>query len=326
MPGEGMRDLGRAAAVMLALALLLTGCGVGQGSAKAMKPGDPIKIGVLPVADFASVYIAVDNGYFEDEGLTVETQVVQNAAAAAPSVINGQLQFGTSALPPVITGAEKGLDLKVVTNQADVQSTDQKDPSGLMVMDNSPVKRPRDLEGKTVASNALGSVLHIAAAESIRADGGDPEKVKFVAMPFPDMVTALEQGRIDAAAAVEPFRSLAQSNGGRPVVPLFSDAFEKGESMAVLFTAGPFAEKNPDVVKKVRRAVNKALEDARDDPRLVQDVLIKHGGVAEKVARSVRQPGYSTTVRPQAITGMSAVMKDLGFVKSQLNGEELMLR
>ena len=182
-------------AVPLLVLALTAGCGVGQGSAKVLGTGDPIKVGVIPVADFAPVYVALDEGYFADEGLNVQTQVVQNAAAIAPSVINGQLQFGTAATTPFIAAAQKGLPVQAVANAADVATDAEQDVSALLVGEDSKVERPADLEGKTVAVNALSSLLHVAAAGSIEADGGDPSKVTFVAMPLPDMMTALKQGR-----------------------------------------------------------------------------------------------------------------------------------
>ena len=120
-------------AVPLLVLALTAGCGVGQGSAKVLGTGDPIKVGVIPVADFAPVYVALDEGYFADEGLNVQTQVVQNAAAIAPSVINGQLQFGTAATTPFIAAAQKGLPVQAVANAADVATDAEQDVSALLV-------------------------------------------------------------------------------------------------------------------------------------------------------------------------------------------------
>lgn len=46
----------------------------------------------------------------------------------------------------------------------------------------------------------------VALLEAVKLDGGDPTKVKRVAIPFPDQLAALRQGRVDA---VSTFQSVA---------------------------------------------------------------------------------------------------------------------
>lgn len=131
---------------------LLAGCGVGRGSAIEIKPGDPLRVGVIPTATFAPLFIAIERGYTKDAGLELELQTVQNAAAIAPSVLNGQLQIGTAAASPFIAAVSKGLPLKAIANAARNSAPDV-DETGLMVPDDSPIQRPRDLEGRTCAVN-----------------------------------------------------------------------------------------------------------------------------------------------------------------------------
>jgi NitT/TauT family transport system substrate-binding protein len=312
-------------ALLAAVLLAVSGCGVGQGSAVAVDPEDPVRIGVLPVADFATVYVALKEGYFEDEGLTVETQTMQNAASIAPSVINGQLQFGTGAITPVLAAAQKGLPLKVVANQADVASSAEEDVSAILVGQDSGITSPRDLEGKTVGVNGLGSIVHVAAAAAVQQDGGDPAKVTFVAMPFPDMINAVHKGTIDAASVVEPFVGLGQANGLQSVERPYYQAFTPGQSMAVLFTAGPFAEKNPEVVAKVRRAVERASVKAAEDPEVVREVLVEYGGMKPAAVQRMGQPPYGVGVDPAALTQASQTMVELGFLPAPVEGQDLLL-
>lgn len=310
-------------ALLGAMALLLSGCGVGQGSAKEIGAGEPIKVGVIPVADFAPVYIALEEGYFAEAGLNVQTQVMQNAAAIAPSVINGQLQFGTSATTPFIAAAQKGLPVQAVANAADVAKDPAEDVSALLVDGDSTVQRPADLEGKTVAVNALSSILHIAAAHSIEADGGNPSKVTFVAMPLPDMMTALQQGRVDAASVVEPFATIGAANGARAIAHPYTDAMLPGGTFALFFTATPFAEKNPELVEKFVAALEKGSRTAAEHPEKVQEVLIKYGKLKPEVAASMLQPGYGVGVSPEALDTAAGVMHELGFLAETIKGADV---
>lgn len=308
---------------LMALCLLAaTSCGVGRGSAIEIGPDDAVKVGVIPTASFAPLYIALEKGYFDEYGITVETQVVQNAAAIAPSVLNGQLQFGTAAASPFIGASAKGLPLKAVANSSS-NSTDGSDETGLMVPSGSSVTRPRDLEGRTVAVNGLAALPHVAAMEVIALDGGDPSKVTFVAMPFPDMVGALRQGRIDAAALAEPFYSQSKAEGNEEVSTLYATAFEPASTTTLFFTADPFIETNPELVENFRAAIDRASQDAREDPDLVRQVLVKYGNMNPKAAESMGLPKYGGDLTPGGLTQISEVMDRFNIIEEPIDGSEV---
>ena len=278
---------------------------------------------MLPVADFASVYIAMDKGYFTDEGLTVETQVMQNAASIAPSVMNGQLQFGVSAATPLIAAVDKGLPLKAVANMADTAEDAASDPSSILAGANSGITRPRDLEGRKVAVNGLGAIPHVAAAQAIADDGGDPSKATFVAMAFPDMMPALQQGHIDAAAVVEPFSTMGTKQGAKAIGNPYTSAFLKGKTMAVAFSSTPYLEKNKDTAERFVRALNKASEDAAKDPAEVRKVLVQHAGMKQDIVAEIRLPGYSAELSADALSQASQVMNKVGMLDAPVDGATL---
>ncbi|WP_182357689.1 ABC transporter substrate-binding protein [Tomitella gaofuii] len=307
---------------LCAVAALLAACSVGRGSAIKIDDGQPVRIGVIPVADFAPVYIAVDKGYFADAGIDVELQVMQNAAAIAPSVLNGQLQFGTAAASPFLTATQKGLPLEAVANQANVGHSAQDDASGLLVAEGSDIARPADLQGRTVAVNALNSIVHVAAAESVRRDGGDPNAVTWVAMPFPDMMTALAAHRVDAASVVEPFVTIGAGQGLRSIANPYVDAFTPGGTYSLLFTAEPFVETNPELVRRFADAIDRASVDAQNDPEEVRRVLVEYGKVDPAVAEEMTLPGYGPRLDVDALDDMSTVMVELGFMPEPVDAAQ----
>lgn len=293
------------------------------GGSSAAAPAATIKVGVLPVADFAPVYIAQDKGYFEAEGLKVETQVMQNAAAIAPSVMNGQLQFGVGAVTPLIAAVEKGLPLKAVANMADTAKDADTDPSALLAGADSGIASPKDLEGKKIAVNGIGAIPHIAAAQAIADDGGDPSKATFVAMPFPDMMPALQQGHIDAAAVVEPFATMGEGQGAKVIGHPYTAAFRKGETMAVAFSSATYLEQNKDVAERFVRALEKASADAASDPAEVRKVLVEHAGMKADVVERIKLPGYGPKLSAEAITDAATVMNKVGLLGAPLDGATL---
>ncbi len=71
----------------------------------------------------------------------------------------------------------------------------------------SPAQSAKDLIGKTIAIDALGSLTQVSTEFWLDKRGVDPQSVKFVEMPFSDMPQALSAHRIDAAFLTEPMQT-----------------------------------------------------------------------------------------------------------------------
>src|SRR5699024_8217740 len=302
---------------------VFSACAVGQGSAVEISDNDSVKIGVIPAIAFAPVYIAIEQGYFEDENINVETQEMQNAAAIAPAVINGQLQFGTAATSPIVAAQVEGLPLVAVAGMS--ENSETSNDGAIVVDENSTIDSPRDLEGATVAINGVATLPHVALQEAISKDGGDPTKTDFVVMGFPEMPGALAEGRVDAAALTEPFTSAALGNGGKILTRAYFDAFMDNAPISMLFTATPFVENNPEVVNGVQRAIDRAVEDALHDPELVAEVMTKHGGIDPDAFDTMVLPPYQAQIHAEGLTQISEVMVQYGYISEPLDGHGMVL-
>lgn len=301
---------------LAALVMLSSGCTTETAkNPTSHVDADVVKVGVIPTATTATVYVAQDKGYFEAEGLKVEMQVIQNAASVAPSVLNGQLQFGTAATPPFLSAVAKNLPLTAIANGANVRDSAETDDSALLVGKDSSVTRPKDLEGKTVGVNALSAMMHITAAAAIKADGGDPDKVTFVAMSFPDMVSSLKRGAVDAVSILEPFYSQSLQEGSKVIGHPFTGSLKRNGTSALFFASESYAGKNPEIVVKFSRALDKASVAVTEDPSLVKDVLKKYGGMSDAALQNIKLPGYSSAIDIEALEKMQSIMEENGFLE-----------
>lgn len=305
-----------------ALLLLLTACA--GPATESSSPGaangsgglevTEVTAGVIPVADYTTIYLAQDLGFFEDEGLTVTTEVMQNAAAIVPGVMNGQIQFGAAAVPPVISAAAEGLPLVFVANTGDIAASSEEDMSSIAVSPTSNITSPEQLNGKVIAVNALQAILELAARQVIDDAGGDSTTVTWVAMPFPDMTAAVQRGDVDAAVLVEPFTSAAAEAGLELIATPFSDVFLRSETGAGFFTSQQFIAQAPNTVAAFTRAMDRAAEAAAADPQLIRDALVTYGGVDPAVAEGIKLPGFSAGVSVEAIERFIEVMKEQEFL------------
>jgi len=206
------------ALIGLVCALALAACG---GTSEAGENSGTLKVGVIPIADVAPLYVGMEQGFFEDEGLTIEPQIAEGGAAIATSVLSGDYQFGFSNVVSLVTARSKDLPLRIVSQGASGHESEKDAFDTLLVPGASSIKKPTDLEGKTVAVNALSNIGPLSINYAVEEAGGDPSRIKYVEVPFPDMIAAVEAGRVDAAWVVEPFASQGIGAGMRSIFAPF---------------------------------------------------------------------------------------------------------
>ena len=182
------------------------------GTDAAEPAGEPekadIKLGIIPIADVAPVFIGIEQGFFEEEGLTVSTEFAQGGAASIPSVVSGDIDFAFGAYPSFFSAVQEGLPLLISTE------ANRAAPlfGGLYALPDSGIATPADLEGKTIAVNTLNNLVQLAVEAQLVDAGLTLDDVTLVEIPFPDMVAALERGDVDVIAVVEPFGTIAKNS------------------------------------------------------------------------------------------------------------------
>lgn len=265
-----MRRITQAVAAAAALALLTTACGGGDDDSSDGGP-DKIKVGVIPIVDTAPIWLGKDKGFFEDEGIDLEIETTTGGAAAVPGVVSGDFDFAFGNVVSLMVGADQGLPLEFVTNGT---SSAGKEPDfgAVLVPPDSPIKTPKDLVGKTVSVNNLKNIGDTTIRHSIELDGGDPEDVKFVEVPFPDAPAALDKKQVDAIWVLEPFMSQAIEGGARVVTYNYLDMSPKLD-IAGYFTTKQYIAENKDLVERFTRAMNKSLDYAGENDQDVRDIV-----------------------------------------------------
>jgi NitT/TauT family transport system substrate-binding protein len=174
---------------------------------------EKLRVSIIPIGDVAPLFAAVQNGYFRELGLEIDTTPSAGGAAGIPGLIGGSFDIAYGNVVSALLAVQQGLDVKVVapgTNLADPAL----DASPILVKSDSGIKTGKDLEGKSIAVNTRNNVIWLYARAWVKATGGDPERVTFKEVPFPQMEDALRQQRVDAAFMVAPFSIVASQKGG----------------------------------------------------------------------------------------------------------------
>jgi NitT/TauT family transport system substrate-binding protein len=192
------RRLAAGAALALA-ATTLAACGSDDTSSDGASGGDaggltPVTLQLqwLPQAQFAGYYAAVDQGFFEEEGLDVE--IVPSGGDIVPqdALANGDADYAIAWVPKVLGSIEQGADL---TNVGQIF---QRSGTLQVAWADSGIDSVADFEGKKIGSWGFGNEWEIFAA--MAAEDLDASTVDIVTQDF--NMNAFLQGDIDAAQAM----------------------------------------------------------------------------------------------------------------------------
>ncbi len=301
-------------ATLLAISLAATACGGGGEEPAAPGEPDKVTVGVIPILDVAPIYLGVEKGFFEKRDIDLELTLAEGGAAIVPAVVSEQYQFGFSNVISLLLAQSEGLPVKVVSNGNNSTGVDGEDFAGLMVKGDSAIQSPKDLEGKTVAANTLQNIVDTSVRASVRKDGGDPSKVKFVALPFPEQPAALANGQVDAVFVVEPFQQAVLAEGGRKIASSYVDAADD-LTVAAYFTSQQLQAENPDLVKRFTEAMQESLSYADSHPDEARAIIGTYTEIAPEVIEKVTLPKWPADINRDSLETMADLAVEDGLLK-----------
>ena len=324
MTTRSRRIAGALAAVLLTTSL--AACGGNDEPAEASADGlTTVRLASSPLGHLAPIYLAQERGIFAKHGLKVEVDTETSDLTSVPAVLAGKVDFATGDLTTLIVARSKGLDVKAVVPASASTGREGADYGALVVKGDSGITSAKQLEGKTVSVNILTNIAAAAAREAVRADGGDPAKVKLVEIPFPQAPAAVSTGRVDGAWVVEPFLSAAKAQGAVPVGWGFTD-LAPDLTVSAWYAAGSYTSKNAKTVTAFRDAVREAYAYARDHEDEVRAKIPTFTEIKPEVAAKITLTGLRDEVSRQAAEKLADYARRDGLITTTPDLDELILR
>ena len=293
-------------AATLAAVLAVGGCGGddGGGEAAAGAGGKPVtvKMASLAVASDAAMMLGREKGFFEDEGIDLQVATVgAGGAAVAPAVLKGEYDVAGGGIDGPVLGAAKGLPLKVIGSDGAPVSKGttppegtEKGTTGIAVPADSPIRSVADLAGKKMAAITITGLQYLCIAGAAENAGVDPKQLKILEIPPPEMLPALQSKRVEAAALVEPFITIARKQGMRIIDDPCVDAIP-GAIQAGYFTSEKWAKENPETATKLAEALQRSNEYANEHPDEVRAILPTYTKIQPGVAKAITLAPYDTS-------------------------------
>jgi NitT/TauT family transport system substrate-binding protein len=304
----------------LGLALVLSGCSNGSVSGGTATTGATssalthVTLGLFPSSAQAAFQVAIDQGIFKDEGLDLELVVGQGSAAQLPALSSGSLDFMLASPITPLLATTQGLDIKIVSGYARNNPDVVDDSTVVVAGKDSPIHSAKDLAGKTVSVNALGSVGEMGIKEAVEKDGGDPSTIKFVQLGLSEVPAQVAAGQIDAGMTGSPFIQQVLDKGGR-VVSDFITASGLGGSELVIASSGNLISKDPAKVKAFVAAMGKMATYLNEHHQAIIEMMPKVLGIPAAVAAKSQFMIWDSTIHQDALGTFATLMLKFGIVK-----------
>jgi NitT/TauT family transport system substrate-binding protein len=259
-----------------------------------------VTVGVIPIVDVAPIYLGKQKGFFSKRGIELDLVTAQGGAAIVPGVLSGQFQFGFSNITSLMIAASKGLPVKITSAGNSSTGKEGADFGAVVVNADSRVQTAKDLEGKTVSVNTLKNIGDTTVRASVRKAGGDPNKIKFTELAFPDMPAALSGKKVDAAWVVEPFLSATKAQGARVVAWNFVDT-APNLPVAAYFTATKLGTDDPDLVKRFAEAMRESSAYAQANPEEARAIITTYTKITAEQTKTLTLPQWPATIDTAAL-------------------------
>ncbi|WP_313816685.1 ABC transporter substrate-binding protein [Citricoccus sp.] len=320
----------------LGAAGLLAGCGSGSpsGGSDAGASGSPSAsgssgagganaVGVLPIVDVATIYIAMTQGIFADHGLDIETTLAQGGAAIVPAVVSGSSLFGFSNLTSLIIGRSRGLDLVTVAPASGSNGTVGGDYFAVVVGRDSPITDGTGLSGATVAVNTLQNINDTTLRAAVRDAGGDPSGIQYLEVAFPDMPAALDSGQVDAIAVGEPFLTIAKDQGAREVLSSYAQPISD-LTVSAYFTSRQAWEAEPETISSFQQAMAEAQAIARSDEAAVRSVLPEYTSLEPDLIERIVLPSFPERINEGSTQALADLAQEDGLLEEPVDLADLL--
>jgi len=222
----------------------------------------------VPNTNHTGIYVALDKGWYQEEGIELEVQIPADPSAALKQVAAGNTAFGVSFQEEVTLA--RANDIPVVSIAAVIQHN----TSAYAALADSGIATESDFEGRTYASYGLPIERPILNSLMTCA-GADPSQVEFIDVGF-DAFPALLTGKVDLAWIFMGWDGIqAQLKGvDLNTIPLYGSCVP--DYYTPVLITGEKTLKDEKLVSAFLKATARGYAYAAENPEEAAQILLKH--------------------------------------------------
>jgi len=324
-----MTALRRTIALLTTLAIaasLLVGCSAPaeETEAETTVKLAPVRIGVLPTEDSLPLWVAADEGMFEEAGLDVEFIDFQAAAERDAAFTAGEIDafMGDMIAAALLEQGGSGVTIGTVM----LGSTAAEGRFGIAVPADSAYQDLTALAGVPVGTSS-GTIQEYVLDGLMRQAGVPQDKVaKEEVKKVPVRFDLLMKGQLKAAALPEPFLSLAEAQGAKT---LAEDTKGENISQTILGFSDEYlaAEGGIESMSKLLDVWDEAVDVVNADPEAYRATLVEQAKLPEPIAGTYKINTYPKSDMPtsEQVEAVLAWMETKDLLGKPVTFEDLVM-
>lgn len=285
-----------------------------------------IVFGYTAVTDFASVFVAAEEGGFKRRNLDVELKFIALNSIIPAALQSDSLQIGGPTPSVFLQAVDGGLDLVLVAGGAVTSKTITS--FGLVARAGSGIKSAQDCVGKKIGVPGLGAFLHVTFRAWLKNSGVDYRKVHFVEVAFPQHGDLLRGGSVDAVVSADPFMSRITDSGAGYVASYYSTFLPENHQTIVHAAKREWVASNPAAVHAFRQALLESagfMQQPKNDAK-VRAAIGKYIKLPPEVLAKLQISPPGPVVSDRQLAYWSALMKEQGMLKTDIDVARLIVK
>ncbi|VTU43022.1 ABC transporter substrate-binding protein [Variovorax sp. RA8] len=285
-----------------------------------------IVFGYTAVSDFASVFVAAEEGYFKKRNLDVELKFIPLNSTIPAALQSDSLQIGGPTPSVFLQAVDGGLDLVLVAGGGLTSKTIT--GFGLVARAGSGIKNAQDCVGKKIGVPGLGAFLHVTFRAWLKDSGVDYRKVSFVEASFPQHADLLRGGSVDAVVSADPFMSRITESGAGYVASYYSTFLPENNQTIVHAAKREWVAKNPGAARAFRESLVEAaafMQQPKNDAK-VRAAIGKHIKLPPEVLAKIQISPPGATVNEKQLGYWVGLMKDQDMLKTPIDVAKLIAK
>jgi len=285
-----------------------------------------IVFGYTAVTDFASVFVAAEEGYFKKRSLDVELKFIPLNSTIPAALQSDSLQIGGPTPSVFLQAVDGGLDLVLVAGGGLTSKTIT--GFGLVARAGSGIKSAQDCVGKKIGVPGLGAFLHVTFRAWLKDSGVDYRKVNFVEAAFPQHADLLRGGSVDAVVSADPFMSRITESGAGYVASYYSTFLPENNQTIVHAAKREWVAKNPAAARAFREALVEAaafMQQPKNDAK-VRAAIGKYIKLPPEVLAKVQVSPPGPVVTEKQLAYWTGLMKEQDMLKTNIDVAKLVAK
>ncbi|NOT07601.1 MAG: ABC transporter substrate-binding protein [Gemmatimonadales bacterium] len=256
----------------------------------ACKASEPrtLKIGYIAISECLPLYVGIDQGFFEDEGLQIELESMAGGSRILEALTSQSIDIGFTNVVSLILQRTKGADFFPLV--AATYETKEAQNHALIVRSGDSLRIGSSRV--VIAVNTTHNIEELMVRLYLRKIGIDASTVDFRPIAFPQMLPSLESKGVAAVSIVEPFISVAKAGSGFAVQANHYLSVSDRTLVATYVTSSVIDQAKHDALESFVRAMERAIEFIKSHEPEARQALTKFTRLSADAIPSIGLPEF----------------------------------